>query len=305
MTLQAIETRYGGHRFRSRTEARWAVFFDALGIRWDYEKDGFDLGGEGQYLPDFWLPAFKCYAEVKGQDFTVREANLCRLLARKSGYPVIMLPGVPDDLKYLAEGPDGLLREHVFTADAELLVLAIEKARHARFEHGETPDQERVVPRIRRGERRPLTERGASAERELIRAILLNRPRIKDIAEKLNAEILRDPQYRAVYVAALSAGPESTIEEITASLDEETVRMVEDILSEGPNQIDPERTLGDSFATLQARDLDRRAAELDRLIPLADSGPDKDALIAEKEAIREELRTTGKNYFRKFRRPRR
>ena len=30
-TAKAIETRYAGHRFRSRLEARWAVFFDALG----------------------------------------------------------------------------------------------------------------------------------------------------------------------------------------------------------------------------------------------------------------------------------
>jgi hypothetical protein len=29
MTIQAIETVYRGHRFRSRLEARWAVFFDA------------------------------------------------------------------------------------------------------------------------------------------------------------------------------------------------------------------------------------------------------------------------------------
>lgn len=35
--IKAIETSYKGYRFRSRTEARWAVFFDALGVRWEYE----------------------------------------------------------------------------------------------------------------------------------------------------------------------------------------------------------------------------------------------------------------------------
>lgn len=30
--MKAIETRYKGYRFRSRLEARWAVFFDALGL---------------------------------------------------------------------------------------------------------------------------------------------------------------------------------------------------------------------------------------------------------------------------------
>jgi hypothetical protein len=48
----AIETRYKGYRFRSRLEARWAVFFDALGLRWEYEPEGFHTEA-GPYLPDF------------------------------------------------------------------------------------------------------------------------------------------------------------------------------------------------------------------------------------------------------------
>jgi len=65
--------------------------------------------------------------------------------------------------------------------------------------------------------------------------------------------------------------------------------------------MDTERTISDSFATLRARDLDLRAAELDRIIPLAE-GAQKDKLIAEKEAVRKELKATGKNYFKKYRR---
>lgn len=53
MTIKAIETTYKGYRFRSRLEARWAVFFDALGVRWEYEPEGYDLGEAGWYLPDF------------------------------------------------------------------------------------------------------------------------------------------------------------------------------------------------------------------------------------------------------------
>lgn len=49
---RAIETLYAGYRFRSRLEARWAVFFDALGLQWEYEPEGFDLDGVW-YLPDF------------------------------------------------------------------------------------------------------------------------------------------------------------------------------------------------------------------------------------------------------------
>lgn len=65
-TIKAIETKYKGYRFRSRLEARWAVFFDHLGIDWRYEEQGYDLGPKlGWYLPDFYLPKFKEWVEIK------------------------------------------------------------------------------------------------------------------------------------------------------------------------------------------------------------------------------------------------
>jgi len=62
--LTPIETEYRGHKFRSRLEARWAVFFDSLKLRWDYEKEGFNLDGIW-YLPDFYLPALNKWIEIK------------------------------------------------------------------------------------------------------------------------------------------------------------------------------------------------------------------------------------------------
>lgn len=64
--MKAIETRYKGYRFRSRLEARWAVFFDTLEVRYEYEKEGLDLGDGVYYLPDFYLPEHECYVEIKG-----------------------------------------------------------------------------------------------------------------------------------------------------------------------------------------------------------------------------------------------
>lgn len=72
--IKAIETSYKGHRFRSRLEARWAVVFDALGIRWQYEAQGYEVGHRVSlesertwgYLPDFWLPDLSLFVEVKG-----------------------------------------------------------------------------------------------------------------------------------------------------------------------------------------------------------------------------------------------
>jgi len=43
--VRPIETKYAGPLFRSRTEARWAVFFDAAGIEWQYEHEGFNVNG--------------------------------------------------------------------------------------------------------------------------------------------------------------------------------------------------------------------------------------------------------------------
>ena len=74
MDIKPIETRYKGYKFRSRLEAKWAVFFDACGIDWDYEPEGFCIDGEINYLPDFLLHdvfvqavgVIDLYVEIKG-----------------------------------------------------------------------------------------------------------------------------------------------------------------------------------------------------------------------------------------------
>jgi hypothetical protein len=61
--MDAIPTKYKGIQFRSRLEATWAAFFDALNWKWQYEPC--DMAG---WIPDF---AIKCldgkplYVEVK------------------------------------------------------------------------------------------------------------------------------------------------------------------------------------------------------------------------------------------------
>ena len=64
--IKAIETHAYGCRFRSRLEARWAVFLTELGVEWEYEKEGY-MTEAGWYLPDFWLPDVNggCWLEIK------------------------------------------------------------------------------------------------------------------------------------------------------------------------------------------------------------------------------------------------
>lgn len=53
--MKPIETKAYGCRFRSRLEARWAVFFTALDLNWEYEPEGYKIGN------DFYLPDFRVY----------------------------------------------------------------------------------------------------------------------------------------------------------------------------------------------------------------------------------------------------
>lgn len=106
-SIKAIETVYNGYRFRSRLEARWAVFFDALGVKYEYEKEGFDLGEAGWYLPDFWLPELKCWIEIKGQEPTEREEAVASRLAVQSGADTYLFWG-PVEVPFILHGNGGM-----------------------------------------------------------------------------------------------------------------------------------------------------------------------------------------------------
>jgi len=98
--IKAIETLYKGYRFRSRIEAKWAVFFDALsGVKWEYEKEGYILEDGTCYLPDFWIPVLHdydgegCFVEIKGVEPTDEERNKLELLAKGTGHKVLCFWG--------------------------------------------------------------------------------------------------------------------------------------------------------------------------------------------------------------------
>jgi hypothetical protein len=182
--------------FRSRLEARWAVFFDACGIKYEYEPEGFDLGNGVYYLPDFYLPEVKMYVEVKSSyNFSDEDKKKVDLFRSKwcwpdeAAYPIyklIVLTEIPPanmDLLYYASdqlyqygedycgfgvGFDAVYLPCVCTICGKigfefegrspricmhdpnndkyprnynhpLIRNAFNKARQARFEHGETP----------------------------------------------------------------------------------------------------------------------------------------------------------------------
>lgn len=91
--INAIQTRYAGCHFRSRLEARWAVFFDALGLNWLYEPEGYDFGGI-RYLPDFRISnAFlgkDAFFEVKPSDPDEEAWRKAILLSSATDLPVFL-----------------------------------------------------------------------------------------------------------------------------------------------------------------------------------------------------------------------
>ncbi len=93
-TVKALPTTYAGVEFRSRIEARWALFFDKLGVSWSYEREGYELP-TGNYLPDFWLPDVRdgCWFEVKGANPTRREYDLAIELAQATDHEVFVAYG--------------------------------------------------------------------------------------------------------------------------------------------------------------------------------------------------------------------
>ena len=103
-SIAPIQTRYKGYHFRSRLEARWAVFFDALNIEWEYEKEGYDLGELGWYLPDFYLPQMSIrgeteepiFIEIKGVAPGPLEEYKCDALTKQTHISSFIFCGLPD-----------------------------------------------------------------------------------------------------------------------------------------------------------------------------------------------------------------
>lgn len=93
--MNAIPTKYAGYYFRSRLEARWAIFFDAMAERWEYEREGYVLSDGNCYLPDFWLPDMNLYLEVKGQSPTEDEYSKAQQLRDTSNCAVAIFHGLP------------------------------------------------------------------------------------------------------------------------------------------------------------------------------------------------------------------
>ena len=102
MNIKPIETIYKGYRFRSRLEARWAVFFDALGVEYEYEPEGYEFDDGTRYLPDFYLKDIQMFVEIKNEHFLKDEKNINYIKMLESfsegtNCPILLIVGTPGD----------------------------------------------------------------------------------------------------------------------------------------------------------------------------------------------------------------
>lgn len=166
---KVIQTEYNGYRFRSRLEARWAVAFDAMGIAYEYEPEGYELNDGAKYLPDFKLLNVRhrtytdefepVFVEVKGI-MSTEDLNK----VERFPYPIIVVGSIPADAD-MVQGIDCPWYEWSFEFidgdcygcrfskhkgevwltgvdhdeydGGKLMNIGIAAAKKARFEHGE------------------------------------------------------------------------------------------------------------------------------------------------------------------------
>jgi hypothetical protein len=97
--VRALETPYQGYLFRSRLEARWALWFDRLGIEFWYEPERVAIPTRNGYLPDFHLPEVG-WIEVKGPEPTDEDRMKAYLLSLELAFDD------PENLDYSVENAE-------------------------------------------------------------------------------------------------------------------------------------------------------------------------------------------------------
>jgi hypothetical protein len=123
-SILLVEKSLDGYLFRSCVEARRAKFWSALGIRYFYEHEGFNLGHGMKYLVDFYLPDLRLHVEVKGDrsQYTAEVREKASRLAELSGIPTavlvgdVWLPGSNSDSHY-CHRPDGTFSDRMQWAE--------------------------------------------------------------------------------------------------------------------------------------------------------------------------------------------
>ena len=139
--------------------------------------------------------------------------------------------------------------------------------------------------------RPPIKVRLHTAERAILRVMLLAPTRIESIGERIGPDSFRAPAYREIFEALLRLGEAATPESLAEAMSEDGVVVLQTLLEGNPAEFEPlEVTLSDSLDALRRRDLEDRNAEIDRELTVARSAEEIDELTREKWANANEMR---------------
>ena len=182
-------------------------------------------------------------------------------------------------------------------------------------------DDGRARPRADDDERRPLpppdTFAGAIArnvharrgrtgdpvfqyERDLVRILLQHRSNVEGVGEQVGPDDLHDPALRAIYSAILAAPPESSLDEVAATVPESARAVLQALIVEPLGEgFDVTSALSGSVNRIRGAPLQRELVELRRQLSIATEA-EKDAIIAEMERKRRELSALGIRRYKGF-----
>ena len=138
-----------------------------------------------------------------------------------------------------------------------------------------------------------------SAERLLILTMLQQRGFVAEIAEQIGPDEFRNHDYMTLFTALLQTGEAGTIEEVVAKLDEEETHVLQSLLLQTDEVVDPQRTISDSIAKIHARELRTRIRKLERLRSIADDSEKAD-IDGQLDQLRTQSRALGKAPFGAF-----
>lgn len=100
------DTFYNGRLYRSILEARWAVLFVILGIKFMYKPTKFETA-LGWYLPDFYYPNLSAWGEIKPTPPSGIEETKVQTVADITGEPALILSSFPKLEHFPTEGESG------------------------------------------------------------------------------------------------------------------------------------------------------------------------------------------------------
>jgi DNA primase len=161
------------------------------------------------------------------------------------------------------------------------------------------PERSRIAPRTARLERRT----GPRAERELVRAMLHQRRFVDGVAEQLHEDSFQDVAYRQIFSALVREGADASVEELARVMDEVTLGVLQELLEESGGLDRADELVAGSVNALLARPIGKHLDELQRDLTMAE-GEEANAVIREKERLRDELTGLRRPRWKGFNSPR-